>query len=165
MQTLTRIEKLDQKLPGLADQVSAWFNEGLSTQRVVDLLTKWFGLRVPRSTVGSFRARRWMRDRQMARDQLALAQVAEAALQELEMRAYLEPRLAPRLAPHDVKLTTYFLLDERSHLEPVTQTAIEYGPGLRRSGHRAIKESGHVAIGSSGHLTTQSSSDGAVAFQ
>jgi len=134
MNALTRIEKLDQKLPGLADKVRGWFNEGLSAQRVSELLREQFALQVPRSTVGNFRARRWMHDRQMACDRQSLVQAAQAYMQEVAMM-----NLPRQLTPHDVRLTTYFILDEDCHLDQATETEIEYGPGWRESGDREIR--------------------------
>lgn len=62
MQRPTRIEQLDRQFPGLADQVRAWFNHGISSEKVAARLWERYQVRIPAATVGSFRARRWARE-------------------------------------------------------------------------------------------------------
>ncbi len=61
----THIEALDRRLPGLADAVKAWFNQGVPVRQVVELIRRQYHIAVPRSTLGNFRARRWARDREL----------------------------------------------------------------------------------------------------
>jgi hypothetical protein len=60
----TRIDKLDQRFPGLGDQVRKWFNLGIPCIRVVQLLEELYGVSVPRWTVGYFRTKFWARERE-----------------------------------------------------------------------------------------------------
>jgi hypothetical protein len=62
---LTAIEKLDQRIPGVAAQVRSWFDQGYSAQKVSDLLREQFEVHVPRTTIGYFRVTRWVREREL----------------------------------------------------------------------------------------------------
>jgi len=86
MKKLTKIEQLDQQFPGLADDVRMWFWQGFPVLRVVDLLRERYHVSVPKSTVGNFRARRWVRERESRLRQLVTRQAATEVTRELEMK-------------------------------------------------------------------------------
>ena len=83
---LTRIEKLDQRFPGLAAQVREWFAEGVPVLGVVERLRERYGVSVPKSTVGNFRARRWVREQEARLRELVKNRAALELTRELEMR-------------------------------------------------------------------------------
>ena len=87
MKRLTRIKQLDQRFPGLADQVKKWFDLGMTSQQVAGLLREQYEVSVPRWAVGYFRTRYWARER--ARDEARRIQAtATAAFNRLqEMKA------------------------------------------------------------------------------
>jgi hypothetical protein len=66
MKKLTKIEQLDQRFPGLADQVKVWFNQGVTAAMISDLLREQRGIPVTESAVGSFRTRRWVPEREFS---------------------------------------------------------------------------------------------------
>ena len=86
MKMLTRIERLDQSYPGLADQVRVWFDRGVHVRKVVELLREHHHLCVARSTVGNFRARRWACEREARHNEAARRQAALEVTRELEMK-------------------------------------------------------------------------------
>ena len=63
MKQLTKIEQLDQQIPGLADQVRMWFDQGMSAHAVRDLLRKQYGVSVSGTLISNFRTKRWARER------------------------------------------------------------------------------------------------------
>jgi hypothetical protein len=86
MITPTKIEKLDKRFPGLADQVRRWFDLGIHVRDVAELLREHYGVSVPKSTVGNFRARRWARERETRESLIAKRQAVEEVIRELEMK-------------------------------------------------------------------------------
>ena len=85
---LTSIEKLDQRFPGLAAKVRMWFDQGISVQKVSELLLEEYQVSVSRSTVGRFRTRRWVPERELRQEKEAqAAATAEfARMQEMQSR-------------------------------------------------------------------------------
>lgn len=86
MQTPTKIKQLDQRFPGLADQVKKWFDLGMTSQQVVQLLREQYAVSVSRWAVGYFRTRYWARPRELeeARQSEAAATAAFNRLQEMK---------------------------------------------------------------------------------
>jgi hypothetical protein len=121
MKMLTKIEKLDQRFPGLADQVRDWFNQGASVREVSELLFLQYNIYVPRTTVGNFRARRWARDQEILRQTRMTAAAAEALLRELERK---DPQAA-NCAPFTVSLTSFFLPGKNGRLQTVADSLVE----------------------------------------
>ena len=83
----TKIEKLDLRFPGLADQVRAWFNLGRTAQEVSQLLREQYHVSVPLWTVSRFRAHRWARERDLREAQEAEAAARAHFSRLLEMKA------------------------------------------------------------------------------
>jgi hypothetical protein len=83
---MTKIHKLEQHFPGLADQVRKWFDTGIPCIQVVQLLREQYGVSVPRWTVGYFRTKFWARERERMEARLIeLAAIAEFnRLQEMK---------------------------------------------------------------------------------
>jgi len=74
----TRIERLDQEHPGLADQVRAWFDQARTVKQVSALIQAHYGVFVWPDVVGNFRRVRWVREREEAREKrLTAAALAE----------------------------------------------------------------------------------------
>ena len=86
MKQLTRIEKLDQQFPGLAVRVKVWFDKGVEVRKVVELLREHYQVDVPRSTVGNFRAHRWVPDLRAREIASAKREAALEMCRELEMK-------------------------------------------------------------------------------
>jgi hypothetical protein len=63
MKQPTKIEQLDKQIPGLANQVRVWFDQGVSAHAVRDLLRKQYGVSVSETLISNFRAWRWARER------------------------------------------------------------------------------------------------------
>jgi hypothetical protein len=63
MGQLTRIEQLDKQIPGLANEVRMWFDQGVSARAVRDLLRKQYGVSVSETLISNFRAWRWAPER------------------------------------------------------------------------------------------------------
>lgn len=99
MKRLSKIEKLDQQFPGLADKVRVWFNLGLSAPKVADLLRAQYAVSVPRTTIGYFRATRWVRERQLKQQEQIAAQAAQQIAAERAMKASHASALAERNGP------------------------------------------------------------------
>jgi ribulose bisphosphate carboxylase small subunit len=87
MRQLTKIEQLDQPFPGLANQVRAWFDLGMTAQRVAQLLREQYQVSVPRTTVGNFRTRRWARERELQQARRAEAVVTAEFARMQKMKA------------------------------------------------------------------------------
>ena len=86
---LTRIERLDAQIPGLAEQVGTWFAQGLPVRRVAVLLFERYHLSLPPRTVGNFRARRWVPEQERLREKRLEALAAQEVAREREVRAAL----------------------------------------------------------------------------
>ena len=82
MERLSRIEKFDQQFPGLADSVRDWFAQGITSEKVKDLLREKYGLAVGKWDVSYFRTVRWARELALAREK----RIAVLAAQDLEAR-------------------------------------------------------------------------------
>ncbi|MFZ0961668.1 MAG: hypothetical protein WAO35_12245 [Terriglobia bacterium] len=83
----TRIEKLDQQFPGLADKVRLWFNQGLTAKAVALLLREQYQVSVHPRTVGVFRTRRWVRERKLGQEKETAAAASAEFTRLLEMKA------------------------------------------------------------------------------
>jgi hypothetical protein len=86
MKKLTKINQLDLRFPGLADQVRNCFDLGMTSQQVAQLLREQYEVSVPRWAVGYFRTRYWARprEREEARRIEATATAAFNRLQEMK---------------------------------------------------------------------------------
>lgn len=91
MTKLTKVELLDRQFPGLADQVRRWFVAGHSCVKVAELLRHQYGeaARLGQSTVGSFRVKRWVPEREMLREKKISILAAQEVAQEREIKAAL----------------------------------------------------------------------------
>ncbi len=83
MKKLTKIERFDQRIPGLADQVKVWFDQGVTALRVSELLRQQYSIPVTESTAGSFRTRRWVPEQDRLCEQ-RLATLADAEISREE---------------------------------------------------------------------------------
>jgi hypothetical protein len=92
---LSTIEKLDQRFPGLASRVRVWFDQGAPVLKVCELLSEQYNVSVPRATVGNYRARRWLREREARIRAIARRRAALEVLRELEMKDSPEVSTAP----------------------------------------------------------------------
>jgi len=63
MGQLTKIEQLDMQIPGLANQVRMWFDQGVSARAVRELLREQYGVSVSETLISNFRAWRWAPER------------------------------------------------------------------------------------------------------
>jgi hypothetical protein len=86
MKQLTRIEKLDQQYPGLADQVRRWFALGVHVRKVSELLHEHYHVSVPQATVANFRAHRWVRELEARDAESARRGAAVEICRELEIK-------------------------------------------------------------------------------
>ena len=86
---LTKIERLDQQFPGLADQVRNWFTQGISCEKVAVLLAERYPLAAPvgHSTVGSFRRKRWVGEMELLREKKIAVWAAQEVAREREIKA------------------------------------------------------------------------------
>ncbi len=87
MKTLAKIEKLDRRFPGLAAKVRVWFDQGYAAQKVSDLLREQYEVSVPRTTVGYFRATRWVRERVCRQQKEIDARAAQMIAAEQALKA------------------------------------------------------------------------------
>jgi hypothetical protein len=89
MKTLTKIEKLDQRFPGLADNVRKWFAQGVSAKKIAVLLFQQYQVSLSPTPVGSFRSRRWVPEQELLRERKIAARAALEVSRELEITASL----------------------------------------------------------------------------
>ena len=61
---LTGIEKLDATHSGLAFAVKAWFDQGLNSEAIANLVLEKFGASVTNSMVDIYRSRRWVPEKE-----------------------------------------------------------------------------------------------------
>ena len=87
MKQLTKIEQLDQQIPGLADDVRNWFAQGVTSEQIVGLLFEKYQVSVTTSPISSFRNRRWAPERQRIEDQRIAALVALEVVREQEIKS------------------------------------------------------------------------------
>ncbi|MGD0221757.1 MAG: hypothetical protein ABSF71_05430 [Terriglobia bacterium] len=132
---LTKIEKLDQRFPGLAARVRTWFDQGISVLKIVDLLREHYGVSVPKSTVGNFRAWRWVPDREALNRAHAKLQAALELSRELEMKD------SPETPTASLQTKVHMLLypDIGAYLKSALARSIRTATGSRRlrNGRRA----------------------------
>jgi|SRR5271157_5041427 len=93
MKKLTKIEQLDQRFPGLADNVGKWFAQGFSAEKIVALLFDEYHISLSKTPVSSFRSRRWVPEQDLLRDRKIAALVALEVSREQEIRASMASRL------------------------------------------------------------------------
>ncbi len=86
MKQLTKIEQLDAQFPGLADDVRKWFDLGVHVRQVAKFLFERYGVSVPKSTVGNFRARRWAREREVRQNEAVRREAVEEVCRELALK-------------------------------------------------------------------------------
>jgi hypothetical protein len=135
MKMLTKIEQLDQRFPGLADKVRLWFDRGVPMREVSKLLFQQYTVSVPRATLGNFRARRWVREREARTRAEVKRRAALEILRELEMK---DSPQAPT-ASLQAKAHLLFYPDIGGYLKSVLARSIRTTPGSRglRNGRRA----------------------------
>jgi hypothetical protein len=85
--TLTRIEKLDQEFPGLADDVRKWFSQGISSEKIAVRLFERYTVSLTEAPVSSFRLRRWVPEQRLLMEKKIAAQAAFELEREREVRA------------------------------------------------------------------------------
>jgi hypothetical protein len=86
MKQLTKIEQLDERFPGLADDVRKWFGLGVTAEQIVKLLFERYNVSVTTSPISSFRSRRWAVERERIQEKSieALAALEVARAQEIK---------------------------------------------------------------------------------
>jgi hypothetical protein len=84
---LTTIEKLDQRFPGLADQVRTWFAQGIPAREIAELLGAQYGARASEDAVEYFRSRRWVPEQELLREKKIAALAAQEVSREQAIRA------------------------------------------------------------------------------
>ncbi len=87
MKQLTKIEQLDTRFPGLADNVRKWFAQGITSEQIVGLLFEHYQVSVTTSPISSFRSRRWAPERERIEERRIAALVALEVTREQEIRA------------------------------------------------------------------------------
>jgi hypothetical protein len=87
MTKLTKIEQLDQRFPGLADQVRKWFAQGFSAEKISVLLFEQYRLSLSPTPISSFRSRRWVPEQELFREKRIAALVDQEVSREREIRA------------------------------------------------------------------------------
>ena len=135
MNPTNKIELLDQRFPGLADRVRVWFNQGVPVLKVAELLLERYHISVPRATIGNFRSRRWVREREELNRAEVMGRAALEVSRELEMK---DSPQAPT-ASLQAKAHLLFYPDIGGYLKSVLARSIRTTPGSRglRNGRRA----------------------------
>ena len=87
MKQLTKIEQLDARFPGFADDVRNWFALGVTAEQIVGLLFEKYHVSLTTSPISSFRNKRWARERERLEDARIAALVALEVAREEEIRA------------------------------------------------------------------------------
>ena len=89
MNKLTKIEMLDGQYPGLADEVGKWFAQGVTCKQIAARLTEKYKVKVTTTTVGGYRFRRWVPERDRLREKRLEALAAQEVASEREVKAAL----------------------------------------------------------------------------
>ena len=89
MKRLTKIEKLDQQFPGLADDVRKWFAQGISCEKIAELLFERYQVSLSAAPIGSFRCRRWVPEQDLLQEKRIETLAAQEAAREREIKAAL----------------------------------------------------------------------------
>jgi hypothetical protein len=87
MKRLTKIEQLDQRIPGLAENVKKWFSQGISSEQIAVLLYNHYRVVLTSSPVSSFRSRRWVPEQELLEDKKLSILAALEVAHEQEVRA------------------------------------------------------------------------------
>jgi hypothetical protein len=87
MKRLTKIEQLDQRIPGLAENVKRWFSQGVSSEQVAVLIFKHYQVSLTSSPVSSFRTRRWVPEQELLEEKKIAALAALEVAREEAIRA------------------------------------------------------------------------------
>jgi len=87
MKQLTKIEQLDARFPGLADDVRNWFAKGVTSEQIVALLFEKYRVSLTTSPISSFRNKRWARERERIEEARISALVALEVAREEEIKA------------------------------------------------------------------------------
>jgi len=98
MEKLTRIEKFDQQFPGLEDSVRDWFAQGITSEKVKDLLREKYGLAVGKWDVSYFRTVRWARELAQAREKRIAVLAAQMTEEREAFRRGRRPNQASKAA-------------------------------------------------------------------
>lgn len=86
MSKLTKLEKVDQQLPGLADDVRKWFAQGISCTRIAALIAERYPISLSRTPVARFRARRWVPEQERLREKRIELLAAQELAREQAIR-------------------------------------------------------------------------------
>jgi hypothetical protein len=83
---LTSIEKLNRRFPGLVAKVVGWLNEGKSARQIRELLREKYSISVAKSTLGYFRTKRWVPQREAVRQRTLTVLAQQEILREKALR-------------------------------------------------------------------------------
>jgi hypothetical protein len=89
MKLLSKIERLDQEHPGLADDARKWFAQGISCRKIAALLSDKYQIALTMTPVGRFRCRRWVPEQNLLREKRIELLAAQQIAEEREVRATL----------------------------------------------------------------------------
>jgi hypothetical protein len=87
MKQLTKIEHLDERFPGLADNVRMWFAQGVTVKQIVALLFERYQVSLSTGPISSFRLKRWAPERKRIQEMRISALVALEVAREQEIKA------------------------------------------------------------------------------
>jgi hypothetical protein len=93
MTKLTKIEQLDQRFPGLADDVVRWFSQGVSVEEIPRLLFAKYNIFMSASPVAKFRSRRRLCGQRSLHDPLLKILESVHFAPERSLSAYLAAKL------------------------------------------------------------------------
>ncbi len=93
---LTKIEILDRRHPGLADNIRDWFSQGISTRKVLALVRERYPLELSRNPIALFRARVWAPEQELLRQKKIEARAAQEVAREQEVKAALARNVPER---------------------------------------------------------------------
>jgi hypothetical protein len=90
---LTKVEELEVRHPGLADQLRVWFSQGIFVRQIPELITEQYKVPVSESAISSFRRKRWVPEQELLREKKLNAIVALEVAREQEIRASMASRI------------------------------------------------------------------------
>jgi hypothetical protein len=89
MRKLSKIERLDQQYPGMADDTRNWLAQGISCEKIAVRLSDKYQVAIATSPVKRFRCGRWVPEQKLLRERKIALLAAQQVAQEKEMRAIL----------------------------------------------------------------------------
>ncbi len=87
---LSTVEILDQRFPGLADQLRQWMSEGIPCRQIAELVFERYQVRLSKSALGRFRTRRWAPEQERLREKMVEAHAAQELEREREIHSALD---------------------------------------------------------------------------